>query len=59
MAGFIASLTSEKSVGEVINIGSNFEVSIADTAHAIAKVMREEIEIIFDEQSPLLRYTSF
>jgi dTDP-glucose 4,6-dehydratase len=37
-------------VGEVINIGSNFEISIGDTAYAIAKVMRAEIEIISDEQ---------
>jgi NAD dependent epimerase/dehydratase len=50
VAGFIAVLKSEKSVGEVINIGSNFEASIGDTAHAIAKVMGTEIEIISDEQ---------
>ncbi len=50
VAGFIAALKSEKSVGEVINIGSNFEVSIGDTARIIAKVMGAEIEIISDEQ---------
>jgi NAD dependent epimerase/dehydratase len=50
VAGFIAALKSEKSVGEVINIGSNFEISIEDTAHAIAKVIGVEIEIISDEQ---------
>jgi NAD dependent epimerase/dehydratase len=50
VAGFIAALESEKSVGEVINIGSNFEISIGDTAHAIAKVMGAEIEIISEEQ---------
>jgi NAD dependent epimerase/dehydratase len=50
VAGFLAALTSEKSVGEVINVGSNFEVSIEDTAFAIAKVMGKEIEIISDEQ---------
>jgi len=49
-AGFVAALKSEKSVGEMINIGSNFEVSIGDTAYAIAKVMGVEIEIILDEQ---------
>jgi NAD dependent epimerase/dehydratase len=48
--GFITALKSEKSVGEVINIGSNFEISIAETAHAIAKVMGVEIEIISDEK---------
>ena len=50
VAGFIAALKSEKSIGEVVNIGSNFEISIGDTAHAIAKVMGAEIEIISDEQ---------
>jgi dTDP-glucose 4,6-dehydratase len=50
VAGFIAALKSEKIVGEVINFGSNFEISIGDTAHEIAKVMGVEIEIISDEQ---------
>ena len=34
----------------MFNIGSNFEVSISDTARTIAKVMDAEIEIITDEQ---------
>jgi len=50
VAGFIAALESEKSIGEVVNIGSNFEISIGDTAHTIAKIMGAEIEIISDEQ---------
>ena len=50
VAGFVAALKSEKSVGEVINVGSNFEVSIEDTAYTIAEVMGTEIEIISDEQ---------
>ena len=48
--GFMAALTSKKSVGEIINIGSNFEISIRDTAYTIAKVMGTKIEIISDEQ---------
>jgi len=48
--GFMLAMTSEKSVGEVINIGSNFEVSIGDTAYTIAKLMGVEIEILSDEQ---------
>jgi NAD dependent epimerase/dehydratase len=48
--GFIATLKSDKSVGEVINIGSNFEISIGDTAAVIADVMGAEIEIVSDEQ---------
>lgn len=48
--GFIAALKSDQSVGEVINIGSNFEISIGDTARKIAEVMGVEIEILTDEQ---------
>ena len=50
VAGFLAELESERGIGEVINIGSNFEISIGDTARTIAEVMEAEIEIIVDEQ---------
>jgi dTDP-glucose 4,6-dehydratase len=50
VAGFIAALGSEKAIGEVINIGSNYEISIGDTVKAIAEVMNAQIEIISDEQ---------
>lgn len=49
VAGFIAALESEQGVGEVVNLGSNFEVSIGDTARLIAEVMGVDIEIITDE----------
>jgi nucleoside-diphosphate-sugar epimerase len=49
VAGFIAVAKSNKSVGEVINIGSNFEISIKDTAELIAKVMSAKINFITDE----------
>ena len=47
--GFIAIAESDKSVGEVINIGSNFEISMGDTARLIAEVMGVEIEIETDQ----------
>jgi dTDP-glucose 4,6-dehydratase len=47
--GFIAVAESEKSVGEVVNIGSNFEVSIGDTVNLIAEVMGADIEIEIDQ----------
>lgn len=50
VAGFIAALESDRSIGEVINIGSNFEISIGDTARTIAQVMGTEIEILTDKQ---------
>lgn len=48
--GFLAVAESEKSVGEVINVGSNFEVSMAETVNLIAKLMDVEIEIDTDEK---------
>ena len=50
IAGFIAALESERGIGEVINLGSNFEISIGETAHAIADAMLTTIEIITDDQ---------
>jgi dTDP-glucose 4,6-dehydratase len=49
VAGFIAALSSEKGLGEVVNLGSNFEISVGDTAQLIANAMNTEIEIITDE----------
>ncbi len=48
--GFLAALASEEAVGEVINLGSNFEISIGDTARTIADVMNVEIEIVTDRR---------
>jgi NAD dependent epimerase/dehydratase len=50
VAGFVAALESVRGIGEVVNLGSNFEISIGDTAHAIAEAMGTSIEIITDEQ---------
>ena len=47
--GFISVLESENSIGEVINIGSNYEVSIGDTVQMISEVMNSEIDIITDD----------
>lgn len=50
VAGFIAALNSEKGLGQVINLGSNFEISVGDTARLISEVMNVQIEIITDEK---------
>ncbi|MEI7431350.1 MAG: NAD-dependent 4,6-dehydratase LegB [Betaproteobacteria bacterium] len=49
VAGFIAALEDCGCQGEVINFGSNFEISIGDTVQLIADVMNIEIEIVTDE----------
>lgn len=43
--GFIAIGAAEASIGEVINIGSNFEISIGETVRMIAGIMEVEVEI--------------
>jgi NAD dependent epimerase/dehydratase len=43
--GLMAVLRSDKAVGEVINLGSGFEVSIGETAALIADVMGAQIDI--------------
>lgn len=50
VAGFVAALTAEHAIGEVINIGSNYEISIGDTVREIASVMGADVEILTDEQ---------
>jgi len=49
VAGFISVLNSAHGLGEAINFGSNFEISIGDTAKLVAKIMNREVEIISDE----------
>lgn len=67
VAGFTAALTSSAGVGEVINLGVGFEVSIGDTFDLIAEVMgidavatedpnrlrpeRSEVERLFSDNS--------
>jgi len=49
VAGFIAAMESKAGLGEVVNFGSNFEISIGDTARLIADIMQVELEIETDE----------
>lgn len=50
VAGFIATLNSHRSIGEIINIGSNFEISIGDMVRTIAEVMGVKVDILTDHQ---------
>lgn len=47
---FEAMLLADQAVGQVINAGSNFEISIGDTARIIAEEMGAEISIVTDDQ---------
>ena len=43
--GFMAALETKGGIGEVINIGSGFEISIGDVARMIAEIMGAKLEI--------------
>jgi NAD dependent epimerase/dehydratase len=46
--GFIAIAESDRTVGTVVNVGSNFEISVGDAVRMIAQIMGAEIEIESD-----------
>ena len=48
--GFVALAEEDNTIGEIINIGSNFEISIADTLNIIKELMRSDVKFITDEQ---------
>lgn len=48
--GFLAIAKSDKAVGETINIGSNFEISIHDTFELIKKTMNSTVDFVVDPQ---------
>lgn len=50
VAGFIAAADSAQGVGEVINLGTGFEIAIGDLAALIAEVMGCTVEIETDQQ---------
>lgn len=48
--GFVAVAEAEAALGQVINLGSNYEISIGDTVRLIAEVMGREVVVCSDEQ---------
>ena len=53
ISGFIEIAKSEATIGEVINIGNNYEISIGDTANLIAEIMSADID--FETETDRLR----
>lgn len=47
---FIKVAESDKTIGEVINAGSNYEISIGDTVKKIIDIIGEDVKIICDEE---------
>ena len=48
--GFVAVAECDAAVGQVVNVGSNYEVSVGDTARLIAELMDREVTFTSDEQ---------
>ena len=48
--GFLAAAQSDAIVGQTINLGSGFEISIKETAETIAKIMNTKLELVDDQQ---------
>jgi len=46
--GFLELANSSEAIGEVVNIGSNFEISVGEVASLIKLEMKSDIEIITD-----------
>ncbi|WP_273211657.1 NAD-dependent 4,6-dehydratase LegB [Helicobacter rodentium] len=48
--GFIALAKSNKTIGQTINIGSNYEISIGDTLDLIKNIMQSNVEFIVQQE---------
>lgn len=48
VSGFIAALEAKNIAGEVINLGSNYEISIEKTIQMIATIMDKDISLVTD-----------
>lgn len=48
--GFLELARCDQANGEVVNIGSNYEISIGDTLNLIRKLMESDVEFVMDEQ---------
>ena len=49
-SGFVALANCDQAVGEEINIGSNYEISIGDTLSLIKNIMNSDVEFITDKE---------
>ena len=48
--GYLELAKCDKAIGETVNIGSNFEISIRDTLDMIKDIMKSDVRFITDEQ---------
>lgn len=48
--GFLELATCDQAIGETVNIGSNYEISVQDTLNMIKDIMHSDVKYITDEQ---------
>lgn len=48
--GFAAVAQSDAAIGNVINVGSGYEISVGETARLIAELMQSDVQFVSDEQ---------
>jgi len=48
--GFLALAESDETIGQTVNIGSNFEISVGDTLNIIKELMGSDVRFVTDEQ---------
>jgi len=48
--GFLALAESDETIGQTVNIGSNFEISVGDTLNIIKELMESDVKFVTDEQ---------
>lgn len=48
--GFLDLANSDKAIGQTVNIGSNYEITVGDTLNLIKELMNSDVEFITEEQ---------
>ncbi len=48
--GFLQLANCDAAIGETVNIGSNYEISVGDTLNLIKELMGSDVEFVVDEQ---------
>lgn len=48
--GFLALMESDETIGKVVNIGSNCEISIGDTLNIIRRLMNSDVQFVTDSK---------
>ena len=48
--GFLDLLGCNAAIGEIVNIGSNFEISVQDTLNIIRHIMGSDVEFVIDDE---------